>query len=146
MKVLALFTVCALAMGFVACGGDGTSGGMTCEVTRGETTVKVVSEVSGEGGYFVTVTDQGDHVLIESEYRYVNAAEAEAACAEQQQNASSWRDGSVTAKCSGKSVFVTEYDEGSLDSHQRSFENMCADMLSGKYDDDEDDDDEDFDY
>ena len=31
MKVLALFTVCALAMGFVACGGDGTSGGMTCE-------------------------------------------------------------------------------------------------------------------
>ena len=143
MKVLGILSVCALAMGFVACdGGSGTSSGMTCNVTRTETTVKVVNEMSGVGGYYVTVTDQGDHVIIDTEYRYSDASMAEQSCEEQKRYANSWRDGSVSTKCSGKSVFVTEYDEGSLDSHQRSYENMCAEMLSGDYDDD----DEDFDY
>ena len=144
MKVLGLLTVCALAMGFVACdGGSGTSsGGMMCEVTRGATTVKVVSEVPGMGGYYVTVTDQGDHVIIDTEYRYSDASMAEESCEEEKRYANSWRDGSVSTRCSGNSVYVTEYDEGSLDDHQRSYSRMCEEMLSGDYEDD----DEDFDY
>ena len=144
MNVLGFMTVCALAMAFVACdGGSGTSaGGVTCDVIRTETTVKVVNEVAGLGGYYSTVTDQGNHVIIESEYRYNDAQAAAQSCEEQKRYAQSWRDGSVSAKCSGNSVYVTEYDEGTLDDHQRNFDEMCEDMLSGGSDDDDDE----FDY
>lgn len=40
--------------------------------------------------------------------------------------------------CSGKSVYISEYDEGTLNSHERNFNEMCEDFWinynNGAYD------------
>ena len=145
MKFLGVILAFGLALGMSACSGDGngtSSGGSTCNVVRTSTTVKIEHEVPGIGGYYSMVTDYGNHVIIESEYRYTDASVAESECTRLKNYASSWRDGSVTTKCSGKTISVTEYDEGTLDDHQRDFEEMCEDDHTGDFDDDDDE----FDY
>ena len=128
-----------LAFGLVACDdSSGASDSAVCDVTRTATTVKVVYNIPGLAGYNSTVTDQGRYVTIESEFWYENQSYADQDCAKWKREAQEWRDGSVKATCSGKSVYVTEYDEGTLDDHEESFNEMCEDFWvnyrNGRYD------------
>ena len=139
MKNLGIVAMAALVFGLVACDdSSGASGSAICEVTRTATTVKVVNDIPGLAGYNSTVTDQGSYVTIESEFWYEKQSYADSDCAKWKETESRWRDGSVKVTCSGKSVYVSEYDEGTLNSHERSFNEMCEDFWvdynNGAYD------------
>jgi hypothetical protein len=136
MKNWGIVAMAALAFGLVAC--DDSNGSAICEVTRTATTVKVVNDIPGLAGYNSTVTDQGNYVTIESEFWYENQSYADKDCAEWKEEARGWRDGSMKVTCSGKSVYISEYDEGTLNSHERNFNEMCEDFWinynNGAYD------------
>ena len=126
MKNWGILATAALVFGLVACDDSGSaSGSAVCDVTRTATTVKVVNDIPGLAGYNSTVKDQGRYVTIESEFWYENQSYADSDCAKWKQEERSWRDGSVKVTCSGKSVYVSEYDEGTLDDHEESFNEMC---------------------
>jgi len=128
--ILALLTV---GLTMVACEStNDASDTFSCEVSRTSTTVSVTENVPGLGSYTSTVTsrvdDYGyDYVTIESESWFVNSDMARQSCNSWKEEAAHWSDGSMTVSCSGNTVFVSEYDEGSLNSHERNFEEMCAD-------------------
>ena len=129
MKKFNILIMAALAVGLVACGDSSSaSGAAVCDVTRTATTVKVVNDIPGLAGYNTTVKDQGSYVTIESEFWYADQSYADSDCAELKREAQSWLDGSMKVKCSGKSVYVSEYDEGSLDFHEESFNEMCEEF------------------
>ena len=128
--ILALLTV---GLTMVACESTNDAPDtFSCEVSRTSTTVSVTENVPNLGSYTSTVTsrvdDYGyDYVTIESEEWYVSSEKARQRCNSKKDEANGWRDGSMTVSCSGNTVFISEYDEGSLNSHERNFEEMCAD-------------------
>ena len=123
----------ALAFGLVACeSSTESSGGFSCDVTRTSSTVKVEERISGVASYTSTVTAKideygDDYVNIDTELWYANNSIAREDCESWRDEARSWRDGSMSVKCSGNYIYIYEYDEGSLNSHERNFEEMCED-------------------
>lgn len=119
------------SMMFMACDDSSSaSGGFSCDVTRKSGTVKVTSTVPGIGSMSVTISesqnaDFQNYRVIKSEYSYNDASMAKNQCGFWKEEADEWRDGSVSAKCSGNTVYVTEYDKGSLDEHEREYKEMC---------------------
>ena len=119
------------SMMFMACDDSSSaSGGFSCDVTRKSGTVKVSSTIPGVGSMTVTVSestnpDFENYRVIQSEYSYKDASWANSECESWKDEAEEWRDGSVSAKCSGNRIIVTEYDRGSLDEHEREYKEMC---------------------
>ena len=132
MKKMSMVAVLAMGLSMVACESTDSSGDFTCDVSRTSSSVSVRENVPGLGSYTSTVTAQVDdygydYVNIETEYWYANSSRARSGCDSWKEEESSWRDGSMKVTCSGNSVYISEYDEGSLASHERNFEEMCAD-------------------
>lgn len=130
MKKKSALAVLALTFGLVACGLDDSSDEFSCEVTRRSTFVKIEERLSGFASYVSTVTAEvdrygDDYVNIETEMWYSKSSMAQQECSNMKSKAGSWRDGSMRVECSGNYVVVYEYDEGSLDNHELSFEKMC---------------------
>ena len=123
--------VLAGAIALVACDDSSSaSNSFSCDVTRKSGTVKVSSTVPGYGSMTVTVSEstnpnfEGYRVIV-SQYTYKNSTMANEECEDWKEEANEWRDGSVSVKCSGSTITVTEYDKGSLDSHEREYKEMC---------------------
>lgn len=123
--------VLAGAIALVACDDSSSaSNSFSCDVTRKSETVKVSSTVPGYGTMTVTVSESTNpnfegYRVIETRYSYNNSAMANEKCEDWKDYANEWRDGSVSAKCSGNTITVTEYDTGSLDAHEREYKEMC---------------------
>ena len=123
--------VLAGAIALVACDDSSSaSNSFSCDVTRKSGTVKVSSTVPGIGSMNVTVSESKNsnfegYRVIESQYSYKSSEMANQQCEMWKEEAAGWRDGSVSAKCSGNTVYVTEYDKGSLDEHESEYKEMC---------------------
>lgn len=102
-----------------------SSGEYTCKVTRSANSVKVVEELEGYGSYISEVTGVDGSLYIETEYSFASSSMAEESCAEWKQDASGWLDGSMSVKCVDNTVYISEYDEGTLDGHEENFNEMC---------------------
>ncbi len=144
-KHLFLTTLFATSFGLVACDNSSSaessddnsnkngkqdvishSGQTYCNVTTTAKSVTVSMALEGEATYTSTVTDAGSrYKTISSEYWYASSSDAKKECDDQKKEAASWRDGSYQVSCSGKKIYVSEIDEGSLSDHESNFRDLC---------------------
>lgn len=113
------------------------SGKYSCTVTSTSNSVKVDQRIEGMGSYVSTVSGRNGRLSIETEMWYADAEFAKNFCEYWKEEAEHW-NGSMTVTCSSNTIKTSEYDEGSLNGHQKEFEELCDDgkeeYESGEYD------------
>ena len=98
----------------------------SCVVSTTSNSVTVVETMPGIGSYTSTVTDNGSrYVSIVSEYWYADSDDFSSECSIWKEEASYWKDGSMSVTCSGDKIVVNEIDEGSLRNHEANFRENC---------------------
>lgn len=132
MKKKSALALLVLTFGLVACETTESTGNFSCSVSRTSSTVKVEERLSGTASYISTVTahvdDYGyDYVTIETELWYANSTIANEECIDWKDQARDWLDGSMSVSCSGNYIYISEYDEGSLNDHEDDFDRLCED-------------------
>ncbi|MCQ2100724.1 MULTISPECIES: hypothetical protein [unclassified Fibrobacter] len=127
------FVVAAGAMFSLTACGDSSSNaqGAQCSVSRSGNSVTLSEYVMGIS-YTSTATVVSDSkVTFHSVYGYSTQADADVACADQKEEAASWRDGSYQVECSGLQITVDEYSEylygaaEGLDEVEENFNDIC---------------------
>lgn len=113
------------------------SGKYSCTVTSTSNSVKVDQRIEGMASYVSTVSGRNGRLSIETEMWYADAEFAKNFCEYWKEEAEHW-NGSMTVTCSSNTIKTSEYDEGSLNGHQKEFEELCDDgkeeYESGEYD------------
>ena len=113
------------------------SGKYSCTVTSTSNSVKVDQRIEGMASYVSTVSGRDGRLSIETEMWYADAEFAKNFCEYWKEEAEHW-NGSMTVTCSSNTIKTSEYDEGSLNGHQKEFEELCDDgkeeYESGEYD------------
>lgn len=98
----------------------------SCVVSTTSNSVTVVHTLPGVGTYTSTATDNGSrYKSIVSEYWYADVNTASSQCTDMKEEASHWKDGSMSVTCSSNKVHVDEIDEGSLREYEADFREYC---------------------
>ena len=98
----------------------------SCVVSTTSNSVTVVHTLPGVGTYTSTATDNGTRSKsIVSEYWYADVNTASSQCTNMKEEASHWKDGSMSVTCSSNKVHVDEIDEGSLREYEADFREYC---------------------
>ena len=98
----------------------------SCVVSTTSNSVTVVHTLPGVGTYTSTATDNGSrYKSIVSEYWYADVNTASSQCTNMKEEASHWKDGSMSVTCSSNKVHVDEIDEGSLREYEADFRKYC---------------------
>lgn len=98
----------------------------SCVVSTTSNSVTVVHTLPGVGTYTSTATDNGTrYKSIVSEYWYADANTVSSQCSVMKEEASHWKDGSMSVTCSGNKIHVDEIDEGSLREYEADFRAYC---------------------
>ena len=98
----------------------------SCVVSTTSNSVTVVHTLPGVGTYTSTATDNGTrYKSIVSEYWYADANTVSSQCSVMKEEASHWKDGSMSVTCSGNKVLVDEIDEGTLREYEADFREYC---------------------
>ena len=144
MKKLILASAVMLVM--AACESSTSSkSGLTCNVTRGSNSVKIVESMMGGAYYYestvtVKLDDDGYYYSeIVSKETVPDARDAADNCEDERKEASYYKDGSYQVQCYGNTVEVHEISEDAdLDAREEEFNRLCqiADRAGEYYDDD----------
>ena len=98
----------------------------SCVVSTTSNSVTVVHTLPGVGTYTSTATDNGSrYKSIVSEYWYADVNTASSQCTDMKEEASHWKDGSMSVTCSSNKVHVDEIDEGTLREYEADFREYC---------------------
>lgn len=129
IKILCAATAVA-SMFFSACGDSDSSDDFYCDVRESSTKVTVSAGNKGNT-YTEEVTTDGKKLNIVSEVYYTDARIAREECEDAQEEASSWKDGSVTVVCSGNTIKKTDFSEStSLAEYALGLRYLCDEMKS----------------